>query len=386
MLVFSSAALLAVVAALAAGGLLTVAPHLGRRAVMRLSLSELQSTGLQAAFHVALLFLLPLAGFLIDAWGPRTLLSTGSLLAATAVALLTVSRGFGGAMVGILLLGNATACTWTASVILMPAGFGSGHPVAAINLGFVVLGLGLLLGTWLPEMFAARIDERRGLGMLALLALLPALLAAVTSEPARPPVAAPAAELLRQPAFWLVAAALFFCLPVELALTKWVERYLTEVGHVEWRLAWLRGGFGLAFLLGRLAAAATWERGWLGPGAGPWLVLVLALIAAMVLGNLAGASGRRGPILALLCMGAMVGPLTPTLLGLLLERTPQAHWGTAVGGTLPLGLAGPHLLLPLLSVYTRRVAARHVLWLHMVGLLLVGLLMLTLALVRFPAA
>lgn len=384
MILFPSVNVATVGSALGAGVLAGLALRLCEVVCTRLTLRDVQTYCVTIAFHLALLVLLPISGVLTDHFGPYPVVATGSLLGALAIGLLATTRSVVGAMAGALLLGNSCACVWTASVVLMPAGAGPANLTAALNAGFVFFGVGLLLGPMVADTLLERLEVRRALGVLALLALTPALLAALTELEAfpAPDPAGGWQAIVYRPELWLVALALFLCLPVEQALTTWVARFLAETGHPEGRIAWLRAGFWLAFLAGRIGAVLMWERGGVRPAAGPWLVLFLALIAGIGLGNLAGARGRRWPVLVLLGIGAVLGPLMPVLIGLLFERFPQGTWGSAFGAVVGIGSLGTHLLLPLLGGYARRTTARQALWLMVVGLVLVALVMLALGIAR----
>src|SRR5262249_22765051 len=199
------------------------------------------------------------------------------------------TRSFSGAMASVLLLGNSCACVWTASVVLMPGGAGPANLAAALNAGFVFFGVGLLLAPTLADTLLEQLEVRRALGVLALLALAPALLAALTELDAFP-APAPAGgwqAVVYRPEFWLVALGLFLSLPVEQALTTWVARYLAEMGHSEGRIGWLRAGFWLAFLAGRFGALLAWARGWGRPAAVLSLGLHLPTVADVALGSVA---------------------------------------------------------------------------------------------------
>ena len=380
----ASATPVTVAAALTAGLLWVLGTGIKTLTAKRLALTDVQAACLSAALGIAALVMLPVAGLLTDAIKAWPVLCTGSLLAALATGLLARTATFAGAVIGALLLGNASACLYTSCTVLMPGAFAGSTPGAALNLGYAVLGLGMLLAPWLSETLTTQLGLRRGLGVLALVCLLPALLAAFTDAEAFPALNGngDGTAVLFRPEFWLLATAFFFYLPVEQALGTWAGRYLAEVGQSERRAALLLTGFWVVFLAGRLAAAFAWEGGWLRPAAGPWLVLGLALTASVFLGNLAGAGGRRGLTGGLLTVGLLLGPIFPVLCAVLFERFAPGTWGVAFGGAVAVGWLGAHLVQPLFGFLARRAGTRQALWGVVVGTLLLGLVTLVLGIAR----
>src|SRR5687767_8115404 len=136
---FSSATPVTVAAALTAGLLWVLGTGIKTLTAKRLALTDVQAACLSAALGVAALVMLPDA---IKAW---PVLCTGSLLAALATGLLARTASFAGAVIGALLLGNASACLYTSCTVLMPGAVAGSTPGAALNLGYAVLGLGMLL-------------------------------------------------------------------------------------------------------------------------------------------------------------------------------------------------------------------------------------------------
>jgi hypothetical protein len=377
-------AIVCAVSAAVAGLLFALAPRLILQLTARLAFRDVQATSISILLSAAVVAMLPVAGFLTDTFGVRPVLSTGSLLAAIAIAFVALTRSLAGAILGALLLANSTACLWTSSVTLMPAAFPTTYLPAAVNLGFVFAGLGTLLSHSFATGLARYLSERRVLGVFALLCLAPALLAAVADVEAFP---APAANgswhtIPGRPEFWLIALGLALCAPIEQAMGAWATRYLGEAGHPVLRAAWLMVAFWATFLAGRLVLGMIGESVEMRPKHGPWLVLVLAIVAAICLGNLAGSRGLRAPTVALLVVAGIIGPLFPTLVGLLFERFPASLWGSAFGAAAAAAFLSTRLLLPVLEGYVQRNGARPSVWLYAVGMLGLALVMLMLGVAR----
>jgi hypothetical protein len=211
----------------------------------------------------------------------------------------------------------------------------------------------------LTARFLARLNFRGTMLLLALVCVLPALAAVFTDRSAFPSTTAPAdalAGVLNHPLLWFAGLAFFLYAPLEGSLGTWARRYLTDVGYGERMALWLVTGFWLFFLAGRLAAAFL-ERGYYlsrTTGQGVFIV-VLAMAAAVLLGNLAGARKGLSAALGLLALGAVLGPIFPTLVGILFdfEAFKQVR-GTAYGVMFAFGALGNLLVPPFIGAYVRR--------------------------------
>jgi fucose permease len=213
----------------------------------------------------------------------------------------------------------------------------------------------MLIAPVLGDVLLERVGFRRTAGLFALVCLAPALAAALTVASAFPPAAAVRPEVpLEDHLFWAAAVAFLLYGPLENMLIVWAPSYLSGLGHSERRAAWLMTGFWVAFLAGRLLSAGLLQRGPLRPGLEAGAVVVLALLTAVALGNLAGTTNRGGAIGYLLLAGLCLGPVFPTLMGLVFERYPGER-GTAFGLMFAAGGLGSALFVPLLGVYARRV-------------------------------
>jgi fucose permease len=112
----------------------------------------------------------------------------------------------------------------------------------------------------------------------------------------------------------------------------------------------------------------------------PWLIVVLALLSAVTLGNLVGATYWRHGGLGLLLVGACFGPIFPTLVGLVLQTFPDAQ-GVAYGTMFAVGGTSGLMLPPLIGYYARRKTVREALRIPVVLALLLAAPALVLALV-----
>lgn len=371
-----------IAAAFAFGMVLALLGSIKLPLAKRLALSEAQVGTLLAALWLALIPMMPISGLLIDRLGPRGVLIVGALLVAMALSWLALGQTYRAALGSILLVGAGGACLSTGSSVLMEHAFFPGNAAASQNLGNVFFGLGALLTPALAEWLMRTLDYRRAVGLLAAVCIVPALLAAGTASATWEVLPRGGGEggwrqVLGDPVLWMIGLAFLLYAPLESTIATWATTYLTDLGVNERRAAWLLSGFWATYLLGRLVAAlAQQELAWL-RGSESWLVVVLALLAAVFVGNLVGArTGSLGSA-GLLALGAFLGPIFPTLVGILFEHFTH-HKGTAFGAMFAIGSVGVLFLPPLIGAYARRTSIRRAMGIPLVlALLLAGLLLFT---------
>jgi fucose permease len=350
----------------------------------RLNIDEARVGGLLSVFFLALMPMMLLSGILIDALGVQWVVLLGSVVLAVAVFSLSLSRSYTHCLVAVLLAGAAGPCLSAGSSVLMPRAFFPDNPAASANLGNVFFGLGALVTPALADLLIRLLGFRRAVGLLAVVFLAPAVAVGLTARDAfaLAPGSAQGSlvEVLSSPTLWLAALVFFLYCPLEGALGTWATTFLTDLGYREGQAALLLSGFWLTFLIGRLLAAVLQYRHILPVGSEPWVISGLALVAAMAVGNLAGVARHRNAGLGLLLLGLLLGPIFPTLVGLLFDHFAERSWGTAFGAMFALGATGNLLLPPLIGVYARRSTVQRSLRIPMILALLLALVSLAVGL------
>jgi fucose permease len=315
--------------------------------------------GLLAALNLALIPMMLASGVLVEKLGVRWVLVGGSLLAAVAIFSLGMSLTYRGALSALLVIGIGGACLNTAALVLMPNAF-FGSAAASVNLGMVFFGLGALATPALAEVLIRGIGLRWALCLLGALCLIPAVAAAFNSPAAfnlgsdQP---ADLAQVLTDPVVWLSALGFMLYWPLEGALATWATTYLTEMGDRPRRVALGLSGFWLAFLGMRLLFSYLQYREILPRDSEAWVILGLALAAGVVLSNLAGTRNTGVARSGLMMVGALLGPILPTLVGILFENT-RSPRGTAYGVMFAVGATGSLVLPPMIGAYARRRSVR----------------------------
>ncbi|HZU37468.1 MAG TPA: MFS transporter [Gemmataceae bacterium] len=351
---------LAITTAFGFGLILALLGSIKLTLAQRCNLDEAKVGGLLAVFNLALIPLLLASGWLVDHLGILLVVGFGSVVTALALAALALARTYTGSRYALLVLGAGAACLCTGATVLMPRAFFEGHTAAALNFGNIFFGLGALAAPALADTLIRVAGFRRGLSLLALLCLAPAVATLQVPSTALPAVDQPGAlsDVLTQPAIWLTALVVLLYLPIEGALGTWATTYLADTGHSPRRAAFWLSGFWLVFLLGRLAMAWLLQRGYLPRDTDAWIVVVLGLACAVALGNLSSMHRRAGATQALLLVGLLLGPVFPTLIGVLFQHVSAADRGTAFGAVYALGSAGSLLLPPLIGAQARRTSVR----------------------------
>jgi fucose permease len=325
--------------------------------------------------NLAVLPMMIVSGLWIDTWGVRPVLIFGSFATALCLFALSSRPGVPQAFTAVILCGFGSAGLCTGSIMLMPEAFFPDHRSASLNVGMVFFALGALVTPALTDVLLRIVGYRRTMAILALPCLVPGLLAAVTKT-----------EELRSagtgtPDFVsllsnnsLLLAGLVFALyaPLEASISSWATTYLTDRGHGERRAVWLLSGFWGAFLLSRLAVGALMNAGYLRPGSEAWVLVIPSLLAAVVLGNMAGTVGTASAGRALLLVGFFLGPIFPTLVGMVFKQLgSESHMeGTAFGLLFAAGSLGSLVLLPVVNRSTGKSSPQVALRVPMFGALL----------------
>jgi fucose permease len=348
------------------------------------SLSEGRVDWLLAAFNISLIPMMLLSGLLIDKLGVKNVLIFGSVLTALGVFLLAISGTGLRALGAILMAGAGGAGVSTGSTVLMRSAFFTANEAASQNLGNVFFALGALLTPSLAATLIERLQFRKALSLLALGCLLPACLAALTSRddfvlPLQQPP--DLATVFFHPVLWVTGLMFFLYAPLEAVLSTSAQRYLTAMGIRSRIVTWLLTSFWLAFLSSRLAVALLQERLFPVETSEGWLILFLALAAGVVLGNLVGARTQFLAALGWLLVGACIGPIFPTLVGILFQYFPDER-GTSYGAFFAFGAIGNLLLPPVIGIYARRDTPHHALRVPMIMALVIALVAFFLAVAR----
>jgi fucose permease len=355
--------------------LTSVRPALAKRLI----LSEGRTDWLIASFNLALIPMMLISGLAADHVGAQIVAIAGSIVSCGALFLLASSETFWRAQTAILLLGAGGAFLSTTSSILMSKAFYPHNEAASQNMGNVFFGLGAFLAPWLTETLIERLGYRRALIFVAIIVLVPAAAAALTHPDAFvfEGDQLSLADVLASPVLWMAGLVFLLYGPVEGSLGFWASRYLSDLGFREKAAEWLLQGFWLSLLCARLLTALIQRDHVL--RFQPVVIIALAVLAAVALGNMVGARTRTSAASGLLLVGAFLGPIFPTLVGILLDNF-KSDRGTAYGAMFSIGAAGSLFFPPLIGVYARRRSHQRAMRIPMILALVLALAALVLSL------
>src|ERR1043165_3453944 len=234
---------LLVAATLASGLLIGLIPTLIDSVLQpsrdRLPLLEGQDRKFVALFYAAWLPAMPLAGLMIDYWPLREILIAGLFLLILAVAALSLAASAKWLLPDAIVIGCAYSCITVATVRLMTYAFFPEYidryklNIASLNLGFVAVGLGALVGPWMVKGLEHLWGFRQGLLYFGIALILPAVLVVVCSSELfpGPNSGANLNDQLLRPQMILMSIAVLLYFAIENCLEFWPESHLKELGY-----------------------------------------------------------------------------------------------------------------------------------------------------------
>jgi fucose permease len=324
----------------------------------KLGIDEARVGGLVSMFGLAMIPVILLAGFVTDLVGRPAVLMSGLVLLAAGLVVLARSQRYGSALLGVLVLSAAWSALVNVLNVLIPAAF-PGSLASATNLANVYFGAGAFLTPLALTLLLQRVRLSSALLGLALVVLMPLVLAlashfpapAATANPvgAANPVGLGMTSVLAHPIVWLCALAMFFYTPIEAATAAWTTTYLGDMGLAERAASTSLSAFWLTFMTARLATSFC-----LPPGGETTLVIILAVASVLVLAAMVGSRGRTSAIALVVAAGLAFGPIFPTLTAILLGHTDPSLHGRAVGLFFAVGGIGWTAVPMLMGTYARR--------------------------------
>jgi fucose permease len=295
-------------------------------------------TGVLLSLHnLALIPMMLGSGLLVDAYGVQPVLTVGAAACAISIFALGYRPGVPQGFAAILLGGFGTAALCTGSLVLIPEAFLWHNPSAALNVGFVLIALGALITPPLADVATRLVGYRRAMALLALACLVPEVLTALTSSDDFPAGATEALDfgvLFSAKPLW--AAALMFLLyaPLEASMSFWAKTFFTDHGGDEREATRFLSGFWGAVLVSRLLMAGLLLANFFRADVDAWELV----------------QAGRG----LLLVGFCLGPIAPTLLGMLFNRLNPAQYGGAVGTLFAAGSFGSLIFSPFIARMARK--------------------------------
>jgi hypothetical protein len=242
-----------------------------------------------------------------------------------------------------------------AVVVLMPLLWLGDHPAAALNVGFLFFYLGLQIAPGVADIVRARLGSKRALTLLALLGALlvvPILFAPLPEAETRDR-SVKWLEAVGHPLLWLSILIYLLLGVLKRLLDEPTTEYLQGLRFAPSAVQIIQMVVWAMFLGSQLLAAYLLQQDTISAG---WLMLLLAVCAAIAFGNVAGTHGRGLAVLALVVFAACLGPLAPTLVGLLFQSVAPERWGMTYGVLFTMYTCG-NFVLRRSPVQTRSIRA-----------------------------
>jgi fucose permease len=276
-------------------------------------------------------------GPLLDTEGDKIGLILGLALIALALFLLPRSKGYGGILILLFLLGAGGGIVVTGANALV-SGVSPLHRATALNLVNLFFGLGGLATPFI----AANLFKRNWVRLCYTIAILTAVtlvLHVFTAMPAPAGasgfVLSQAGPVLGRPLLFLLGLFLFLYVSCEVGVWNWLPRHLIAQGIPESRaLNILSLGFALGLLVGRVVVSPILI-------SVPAIEVTLAASIAMAITTFLMLRTNRPSVAAGLVFlaGLSMAPVFPTALAITGAAFPRMT-GTAIGFVITCGWAG----------------------------------------------
>jgi fucose permease len=276
-------------------------------------------------------------GPLIDNEGKKIGLVLGLVLIAAALGLLPRSRGFGGIVALLFVLGLGGGIVVTGANALV-SDVAESYRATALNLVNLFFGLGGMATPFISANLLKRDTVKLcyAAGAFALVALLVQIAAPIPGPTGTQSfVLAEAGAVLGRPILLLLGLFLFLYVSCEVGIWNWLAQHLMAEGIPESRaLNILSLGFALGLLVGRVAVSPVLI------SVSPQTVTLWASVAMAVTTWLAlRARGVTAAWVLVFLAGVAMAPVFPTTLAIVGNAFPRMT-GTAIGFAITCGWIG----------------------------------------------
>jgi fucose permease len=335
-----------------------------------LNLDNRQVAGMISALMLTSAIVVLLVGPLVDAFGHRPLAVVGLVTGAVGLSLLVSARNYATAIAACTVLGVGGICACTVSSTLMPLVlFGGKNPPAASNLGNAFFGL----GAFFTAMIVGIAQKGRGyrtaghcLALVVLTVVVPALLADYPKVNSGFEFSQ-AIGLLGNAVVVVAALAFFMNTGIENTMGNWVTTYGVNLGYSDGDANMLLSAFWVSIMVSRLATASI-----ITPQTGAIVSATMALVVLVVLGAMRVTKSKWMAAVLVLLVGAMLGPITPTITGVMFSKLPANIFGSAFAIFFAIGLIGATSIPAAVGLVSRKRTIQHAFAIPMVAAVLIA--------------
>lgn len=325
----------------------------------RLEIDEDQVSGFVSIFGFTLIPMVVAAGFLVDFLGKQAVLGGGFILVILSLVMLAHARRYAAALVAVLVLGTGWSALVNVLNVTSPPAFVPPQQLPrrmayAMNMGDFIFGMGTFATPLIIIFFAKRFGLVRTLYGFAAVSVVPLLLGLGVDWDAlnvatKDTVAGGLAKLLSDPIVWICSIAFFFHVPTEASVAMWATTLMVDKKVGETTASTLLSMFWLTFMGSRLITALT-----LPEGADTTLVIVMATCSIAITLGIVFCRDAVSMCILIVTAGAVVGPIFPTLIAILLGNVEESLHGRAVGIFFCIGGIGWTAIPILIGLYAKR--------------------------------
>ncbi len=315
----------------------------------RLGIDQGKFGSLVSAFMFSCLVASLIVGVVIDLVGYRPVAAFGFVAAALCAFAIARGNSYRAVLVACILLGFGAIALNTAGATLLPRVLFEGkNEAAALNLGTVFFGLGLLLTPLIVSFLFQKTSYENAISAIAVILLAPVIFAVLATYPQSEAGFAvmDAFGLLAEPMVLVTALMLFCYTSMETSFCNWLPPFGKEViGRaspdadvkvVDASAQRLLSLFAIAMMAGRLIASQM-------PGVtrhGSWYIGACSLVAAATIVIMCVSKSAWQARAAAILGGLALAPIFPTMAGVTLSRFPTSVHGSIIGIIFATGFLG----------------------------------------------
>lgn len=330
----------------------------------KLKIDEGKIGGLVSVFGFTLIPMVVAAGFLVDLLGKQVVLGGGFVLVILSLIVLARAHHYPAALVAVLILGTGWSALVNVLNVTSPPAFVPPEELPqrmayAMNMGDFIFGMGTFVTPLIIVFCSQRFGLIRTLYGFAVVSAIPLVLGLgvdweALKVTATQSVAGGLVTLLTDPVVWLCSIAFFFHIPTEASIATWATTLMTDKKVSEAKASTLLSLFWLTFMGSRLVTALM-----LPIGADTSLVFIMACCSIAITLGIVFCRGATLMCILVVASGAVVGPIFPTLIAILLGHVEPALHGRTVGIFFCIGGIGWTLVPILIGMYAKRTSVQH---------------------------
>ena len=309
-----------------------------------LDIDDAKVGGLISALMFTSMIVVIIIGPLVDTFGYKPVAITGFLVGFLAVFMLISAKSYRMAVTACVVLGVSAMCVNTVGNTLMPhVIFGGQNAPAALNLGNAFFGVGAFLTPLFIGLVLNKIGYKTTGTVIALVLLLFLIITLFVKGFPQVTAGFPlsgAVKLLAKGIIISTALTLFCYMGIETSMGGWVSTYVNNMGFSEKSSNLTLSAFWISLMVARLSAAGFGIKPIVTVELGVLPIIVLSVVAFITILLMIIARSKSLAFIAVILAGLALGPIFPTIIGVMFSKVDPSLHGSAFGITFAIGLIG----------------------------------------------